>query len=511
MVCSARVSGHQVVQYLGTRNNGLYTNEWLIGDAKNNEIAMYELGTNRARLWRSSKDEWFGGTPGFYWGDNNPKDLDIRLENYPDPKGGSDYIPYVPYVRDLAWLNLYQTHQGQIDEQFAFLAFRTAPLVASSTMDAKVATSDMANRMMVWAEIGRPNQREWTPPGSGYAKNDGLYPSGYALFRAAESESLRTAIQENEKTRLAGKTEPDAKPPAKAASLNDRLWKGWVLPASDADTWFVGGAAGYYPILESDDVEKRLSAQRATYRRLKLGPENAMTRFQLEQAKGVLFLDSLRRKMGDDAFLKLMTEYFAANTTKTVTAQSFLDKAGVQFEFAEPPDGPAYLTSDILSRLASAVIVYGTVREAGANRYAAERMQARFLDQYESQVPIYKDLEVSDDLLRHRDVVFVGRPEANSALACWAEKIGLLYDGAGFKINGDVHASEREALVYAASNPLDALHMVLTVAGNDALRTVKASRLEAPAEYVLLDDGNPPRNGFIEPGAASAETPGQHR
>ena len=501
----------EVVKYLGAHNNGLYTNEWLIGDAKNNEIAMYELGTNRARLWRSSKDEWFGGTPGFYWGDNNPKDLDIRLENYPDPKGGSDYIPYVPYVRDLAWLNLYQTHQGQIDEQFAFLAFRTAPLVASSTMDAKVATSDMANRMMVWAEIGRPNQREWTPPGSGYAKNDGLYPSGYALFRAAESESLRTAIQENEKTRLAGKTEPDAKPPAKAASLNDRLWKGWVLPASDADTWFVGGAAGYYPILESDDVEKRLSAQRATYRRLKLGPENAMTRFQLEQAKGVLFLDSLRRKMGDDAFLKLMTEYFAANTTKTVTAQSFLDKAGVQFEFAEPPDGPAYLTSDILSRLASAVIVYGTVREAGANRYAAEQMQTRFLDQYESQVPIYKDLEVSDDLLRHRDVVFVGRPEANSALACWAEKIGLLYDGAGFKINGDVHASEREALVYAASNPLDALHMVLTVAGNDALRTVKASRLEAPAEYVLLDDGNPPRNGFIEPGAASAETPGQHR
>ena len=75
----------------------------------------------------------------------------------------------------------------------------------------------------------------------------------------------------------------------------------------------------------------------------------------------------------------------------------------------------------------------------------------------------------------------------------------------------DVHASEREALVYAASNPLDALHMVLTVAGNDALRTVKASRLEAPAEYVLLDDGNPPRNGFIEPVAAAAEPPGQHR
>ncbi len=488
----------EVVQRLGTRNNGLYTNEWLIGDAKNNEVAMFELGTNKAKLWRSSKNEWFGGTPGFYWGDNNPKDLDIRLENYPNPKGTPDYIPYAPYLRDVAWQSLYQEYKGQIDEQFAFLAFRSAPLVSASTMDAKVATSDMANRMMVWAEFGKPNQREWVPPRSGYTKNDGLYPSGYALFRAELSEDLRAAIQENEHARLARKVESDAKPPAKTASLKDRLWNGWVLPASDADTWFVGGSADYYWILQSDDMEKRLSAERATYRGLKLGPENAITRVELEKAKGVLFLDSLRRKMGDDSFLKLMSEYFAANTTKTVTAQSFLDKAGVRFEFTGPADGPAYLTSDISRRLASAVIVYGTVREAGANRYAAEQMQARFLAHYESQVPIYKDFEVSDDVLRHRDVVFVGRPEANSAFAAWAEKLGLSYQGASFKIDGEIHASEREALVYAAKNPLDASHMVLTVAGNDALRTVKASRLQAPTEYVLLNDGKPPLNGFIE-------------
>ncbi len=495
----------EVVKHLGARNNGLYTNEWLIGDAKNNEVAMYELGTNKTKLWRSSKNEWFGGTPGFYWGDNNAKDLDVRLENYPDPKGAPDYIPYVPQPRDLAWQNLYQKHKGQIDEQFAFLAFRTAPLVSASTMDAKVVTADMANRMMVWAEFGKPNQREWAPPRFGYAKNAGLYPSGYVLLRAEASEGLRTAIQENEKARLAGKPKSDAKPPAKAATLKDRLWKGWVLPASDADAWFVGGAAGYYRILESDDVEMALSAERATYRGLKLGPGDAMTRVQLEQAKGVLFLDSLRRKMGDDAFLKLMIDYFAANTTKTVTAQSFLDKAGVRFDFTEPADGPAYLASDITRRLASAAIVYGTVRDAGANRYTAEQMQTRYLDRYESQVPVYKDFEVSDDLLRHRDVVFVGRPEANPALAAWAEKLGLAWQGANFKIDGDVHASEREALVYAAKNPLDAGHMVLTVAGNDALRTVKAARLEAPAEYVLLDDGNPPRNGFVGQGAAVAE------
>jgi hypothetical protein len=32
---------------------------------------------------------------------------------------------------------------------------------------------------------------------------------------------------------------------------------------------------------------------------------------------------------------------------------------------------------------------------------------------------------------------------------------------------------------------------------------VKASRLEAQAEYVLLDDGNPPRNGFIGMGVGA--------
>ena len=153
----------KVVEYLGTKNNGLYTNEWLIGDAKNNEIAMYELGTYKTRLYRSSKNDWFGGTEGFYWGNNNAKDLNVRLEYKPDPNGEPEYVPYVPQDRDLKWQELYREYKGKIDEQFGFLAFRTAPLVSSSAMDAKVATADMASRMMVWAAFGKPNQREWVP------------------------------------------------------------------------------------------------------------------------------------------------------------------------------------------------------------------------------------------------------------------------------------------------------------------------------------------------------------
>jgi hypothetical protein len=329
----------EVVERLGTRNNGLYTNEWLLGDAQTNEVALYELGTNHTKLWRSSKNEWFGDTPGFYWGDNNAKDLAIRLETQPDARGTPEYVPYVPEIRDLAWQDLYRQYRGQIDEQFGFLAFRTAPLVSASTMDAKIATADMASRLMVWAAIGKPNQREWRPDPGGYAKNDGLYPSGYYLFRAGPS------ADHSEPAPIAAK-------PSEHASYKDRLWKGWILPASDADTWFAAGSVAYYRALQSNDLAQTLDARRATYRRLKLEPDNPANRFRREETKGVLFLDSLRRRLGDDRFFALMSEFFAANAGATLTAQSFLDKAGVPFEFSEPEDGPAYLLNDIYRRLA---------------------------------------------------------------------------------------------------------------------------------------------------------------
>jgi hypothetical protein len=111
-------------------------------------------------------------------------------------------------------------------------------------------------------------------------------------------------------------------------------------------------------------------------------------------------------------------------------------------------------------------------------------------------VPIYKDFEVSDELLAHKDVIFVGRPESNSALAAWAKQIDLDYQAGVFKIENQAHAGEREALGYAARNPQDPSHMVLVLAGNSALGTVKLatgdSRFE-PTPYVITGESHPPR------------------
>jgi Phospholipase B/Carbohydrate binding domain len=482
----------EVVQRLGTRNNGLYTNEWIIGDAKNNEIAMYELGTYHTKLWRSSRNEWFGDTPGFYWGDNNAKDLAVNLELMPDPQGAPGYVPYVPGKRDLAWVDLYNKFKGQIGEQFGFEAFDSAPLVSASTMDAKVATADMANRMMVWGEFGRPNESVAAPRDSNY----GLFPGGYYLFDARSSDTLASsgALDERKRALAAdSKTPADNSAPVSRQKDAGELWKGWVLPASDADTWFVAGSAEYYSLLQAPDVDEAMNAQKIRYRRLKEAPDTPQNRFQREETAGTLFLDSLRRAMGDDRFLKLMQDYFAANTTKTVTAQSFLSAAKATYKVPDPGHGPAYLPEDIGRRIASAVIVYGTAREAGANRYVAEQLQARYRERGQHEVPIYKDFETSDASLSGKDVIFIGRPETNSALAAWSGRLGLDYDGALFKAHGKIYASERNALVFTATNPLDAAHMVLVYAGNSPLETARALDASGQSTAIVLEDGKTER------------------
>jgi hypothetical protein len=481
----------QVVQYLSAKNNGLYTNEWLLGDAKTNEIALFELGTYKTRLYRSSKNDWFGGTEGFYWGDNNAKDLDVRLEENPDPNGAPTYVPYVPTNRDLKWQALYRENKGKIDEQFGFMAFHTAPLVSATAMDAKVVTADMASRMMVWAEFGKPNQRERLPSKADqeeYASNDGLYTSGYRLIStqpipAAPTETARTWMED---------------PPQQ--NYADRLWSGWVLPASDADIWFASGSSAYYDDLDSRNLPNAMAAHWAEYRALSIvGDPTPKQRFELETQKGVLFLDQLRRNIGDDRFFKLMADFFTAHKTQAVAAQSFLDAAGVSFAVPADKGGGMYVASDIRERLSSAILVYGARTDAGANRFAAEELQKHFFRWLESEVPIRKDFEVSDEELRTHDVIFVGRAESNSALASWQDKLGFQSSGALFSIAGRDHASETEALVFAAANPLDQHHMVLVLAGNSALQTVLLTKAPwSETQYSIFDSGKEMAAGFLK-------------
>jgi hypothetical protein len=348
--------------------------------------------------------------------------------------------------------------------------------------------------MMVWAEFGRPNQTERLPSRADqneYPGNDGLYPASYRLISAGPAPAAISKTSEAT-TKV---TIPDPPRP----QYGDRLWKGWVLPASDADVWLASGSAAYYEDLDSRDLSKAMAAHWARYRSLSISAPNAKQQFELETEKGALFLEQLRRDIGDDRFFKLMSDFFAAHKAKTITAQTFLDAVGVKFALPVDPGGPMYLVSDIRQRLGSALLVYGTMSDAGSNRYAAEELQKHFYRSLETAVPIRKDFEVTEADLRTHDVIFVGRSESNSALAAWQDKLGLDSSGGLFRIAGQDYASETEALAFAAPNPLDPHHMALVLAGNSPLETVRLTKTNFyDTQYSLFDAGKEMASGFLK-------------
>src|SRR5262249_33576005 len=126
----------QVVETLRSGNNGLYTNEWLLADTKTNEIAMFELGTHKSKLWRSSKDEWLGGTKVSYGGCNTARDVGGRREPVAGLDGKPANVVFHPSDRARAWVKLFEKHKGHISADFGFEAFTTPPLAAFPSLDA---------------------------------------------------------------------------------------------------------------------------------------------------------------------------------------------------------------------------------------------------------------------------------------------------------------------------------------------------------------------------------------
>jgi hypothetical protein len=357
----------KVVEILKKDNNGLYTNEWMIADTKTNEIAMFELGTHKDRLYRSKNNDWYGGTEGFYWGCNNTKDLEVRLETVASTEGKPEGAVFRPADRDKKWLELYDKYKGKIDADFGKLAFTTPPLAAYHSVDAKFTTTEMAKDLKTWALFGPPLGRTWQPTDDekrDYPEVRPLASNPWAVLNAnapaaADPKALAAAdlhdpasakndLSAPRQKKKPGRDEEEAEdnvPPSLPA------WHGTLLPKGDADVWLAEAFAEYERVVSHDkavclrcegkpeapergDLALALFARRADYNLgARAHPEAALknTKADLRQSdwcrvasgKGVLLLHDLRSRLGAEAFDDLMDRFGRAHAGKPTTADEF--------------------------------------------------------------------------------------------------------------------------------------------------------------------------------------------
>ena len=162
------------VRIMLDHNNGGYANDWLLGDNKSGEIALFELGLKNHMVRRT--------TDGYFIGSNFPVDPKLAKEetefNLNDPGSSAN-------ARRVRWEDLMSQNKGQIDvdlgkkfESDGYDAFQKkegpderslcgcielsprgvsedwGKYFPAGTVESKVMDSTMASKMQFWAALG---------------------------------------------------------------------------------------------------------------------------------------------------------------------------------------------------------------------------------------------------------------------------------------------------------------------------------------------------------------------
>lgn len=94
----------EYVSIMLDENNGGYANDWLLGDRKTGEIALFELGLKAHRVWRTRD--------GFFVSSNEPQDPKVMAE---DTTFDLHDLSLSPNARRVRWHQLMREYHGQID------------------------------------------------------------------------------------------------------------------------------------------------------------------------------------------------------------------------------------------------------------------------------------------------------------------------------------------------------------------------------------------------------------
>ncbi len=530
----------ELARELSDRNNGLYTNEWIMGDANTNEIAVLELGTNASRFRRSGKKEWLiPGVEGFYWGCNNGKDLAVRLDTYASLDGKPGDASWRPSDRDLAWLKLYRDHRGKIDVAFGKLAYSGPPLAKIRSLDAKVTTTDLAKNLRAHALVGPPYGRVWEPEPWQKAKCQilrPLVPNDWTVIAPKNPATSELVIDD-----APGKTPAFTRPWPPTAPA----WHGTLLPATDADVWLTAGFAGCERLValenalvarsggklaaaDREELTLALFHHQADYHsaiatrpewrrgsdpslRSALDQELDRARWHREQSSyGALTLHALRDFVGSAPFVLVMDAFGRANAGKEISSDQFFrelkEKSGKDVEgwltaWQKNPriGGAKFSTGYWLDEPESAVIVYGTTGDVAANREAANALQNAVRVSYGNVIVAVKaDGDMKDKDLATGHVILVGRPTTNSATKRLVECLPVSFGSGSVQVGEHHYANDGTAVVAAGINPLSPRYSVILVAGLSADATFHAaSRAQFPPATVSVQFSNGRSRQFV--------------
>ena len=344
-----------VVRILTERNNGLYTNDWLIADVKSDETAILLLGTKEHRLWRSSERPAPFGSPGFLSSNNNARDEAVRREYAVQIDEAPADVVFAASNRDLAFQEFYERTKGRIDVETTTRLFASSPIQRPHACDGKVTTSEMAEKLVFLAHYGKTTLREKFPAKDSRRMPDlpGAFPHLTLGYTAASPVWITEKLKEARNSLQAPSAPPEA-PKADLGALQERykvkkerLWRGTLFPAAESEAWLASGSAAYHQLLRGlpEVPEKAAGALRdelaalnarfnwVTSREGDLAPVRAARSYSrygtylVPRIKGTFALHQLCLLLGDGPFFGLMKRFHEARNRKETRGADLVAEA----------------------------------------------------------------------------------------------------------------------------------------------------------------------------------------
>ncbi len=343
-----------VAKILKHKNNGMYTNDWLIGDTKTNEIAIFLLGTNKTKMWRSKKGNFPNGTKGFLWSNNNNKDPEVRKEYIPNKDNAPFDLVFRPWNRDIAFNEFFKKKNGIIDSIEGVNLWASSPINRSHACDGKITTTEMANNLTFLAHFGKVTLRGKFPhpdnrllrayPGAtphlslGYSTASPIF-----ITKKLIDQKGQIKVEKTEK-----ELDSDYKNIKDVITYSNRsLWFNTVFPASNKENWFISATASYWRILKYlPDTDKKaykyltdqlskldISLNYTINREGDLQVVSAKRKYdgynnyQIPRIKGTYLLHQLRLNVGNKKFSKIMNAIHDKYKNKKISNSNIISIA----------------------------------------------------------------------------------------------------------------------------------------------------------------------------------------